>query len=88
MKAISTALAGLVLFGTAEHAGAQTVPAPTEHITVSSLLNQGYDLAGTLSPPTGGAGLLLRKGAQIHFCYAVETPQSKTVATQYCKPVE
>jgi hypothetical protein len=88
MKAISIALAGLLLFGAAEQAGAQTIAAPAEHITVSSLLNQGYDLAGTLSPPRGGAGLLLRKGAQIYFCYAVETPQSKTLATQYCKPVE
>jgi hypothetical protein len=81
-------VAGLVLLGAAHQATAQTAATPTERITVSSLMNQGYDLVGTVSTASGGAGLYLRKGARLYFCFAAETPQSKTVATQYCKPVE
>lgn len=86
MKTI--AIVGLILLGAAQQADAETAAAPPQQITVSSLLNQGYDLAGATSPASGGGGLYLRKGAQLYFCYVLETPQSKTVATRYCKPVE
>jgi hypothetical protein len=67
---------------------AQTASPPAETITVSSLLAQDYAIAGTLSVPTGGAGLFMRKGAKLYFCFLTETRQSATVSTQYCKPVE
>ena len=59
-----------------------------EKITVSSLLAQDYAIAGTSAPASGGAGLFLRKGAKLYFCFVSETRQSATVSTEYCKPVE
>jgi len=60
----------------------------SEKITVSSLLGQDYVIAGTLSVPSGGAGLFMRKDKMLYFCFATETPQSAKVSTKYCKPVE
>jgi hypothetical protein len=85
MKTISIAIAGVVLLGMTRQATAQ---APAERITVSSLVNQGYELASTVSAASGTPGLLLRKGTQIYLCFVSETPQSKTIATRYCKPIE
>ena len=62
--------------------------AQSEKVTVSSLLAQDYAIAGTVSVPSGGGGLYLRKAAKLYFCFLTETPTSATVATQYCKPVE
>ena len=59
-----------------------------EKVTVSSLLAQDYAIAGTSATPSGGAGLFLRKGAKLYFCFVSETRQSATVSTEYCKPVE
>lgn len=59
-----------------------------EKVTVSSLLAQDYAIAGTSAPASGGAGLFLRKGPKLYFCFVSETRQSATVATEYCKPVE
>jgi len=87
MKTVSIGIAALVLLGTTNQTTAQT-PTPAERITVNSLLNQGYDLAGTISTASGGPGLFLRKGARLYFCFVSETPQSATVTTRYCKPIE
>ena len=67
---------------------AQSATPSPDKVTVSSLLAQDYTIAGTLSPPSGGAGLLMRKGAKLYFCFTTETPQSAVVSTRYCKPVE
>jgi hypothetical protein len=57
-------------------------------VTVSSLLAQDYQIAGSVGVPSGGAGLFLRKDRKLYFCYLTETPKSATVTTDYCKPVE
>jgi heme/copper-type cytochrome/quinol oxidase subunit 1 len=56
--------------------------------TVQSLLAQDYAVVGTTSPAGGGAGLLLQKKDKLFFCFVAETPNSPTVATRYCKPVQ
>ena len=66
---------------------AQTV-ASAETMTVQSLLDGGYTVAGVTTSRTGGAGVFLQKGNALVFCFAAETPTSPTVATQYCKPVK
>lgn len=71
----------LALAATQTAASAQTM-------TVQSLLDSGYTIAGIGSPPVGGAALYLQKGNALVFCYATETPGSPTLATQYCKPVK
>ena len=68
--------------------GAAPALAQADKVTVSSLLAQDYAIAGTSAPPSGGAGLFLRKGAKLYFCFVSESRQSATVATEYCKPVE
>jgi hypothetical protein len=67
---------------------AQSATPSPEQITVSALLAQDYAIAGTLSVPSGGAGLFMRKGASLYFCFLTETPTSAAVSTRYCKPVE
>jgi hypothetical protein len=69
-------------------AGLAPASAQSDKVTVSSLLALDYTIAGTLSVPSGGAGLFMRKEAKLYFCFLTETPTSATVATQYCKPVE
>jgi hypothetical protein len=88
MRTISFAIAGLVLLGTMQQTTAQTPAAPADRTTVSSLMNQGYDLVGTIETQSRAPGLFLRKGTKLVLCFISETPQSKTVSTQYCKPVE
>jgi hypothetical protein len=68
-------------------AAAQTV-ALAETMTVQSLLDSGYTVAGVTTPQAGGASIFLQKGNALVFCYATETPTSPTVATKYCKPVK
>jgi hypothetical protein len=51
MKAVSIGIAGFVLLGTTHHTTAQSAATPAERITVGSLINQGYDLAGTTATP-------------------------------------
>ena len=77
----------LVVLGIAP-ALAQSAAPSFEKITVSSPLAQDYAIAGTLSVPSGGAGLFMRKGASLYLFFLTETPNSTTVSTQYCKPVE
>lgn len=55
--------------------------------TVQSLLKQEFTIVGTFLS-SAGAALFLQKKDRLFFCVAAETPQSKTVATRYCKPVE
>jgi hypothetical protein len=54
--------------------------------TVTSLLKDGYTLAGTILTQAG-VGLFLVKGESLFFCVAAETQASADVATRYCKPV-
>jgi hypothetical protein len=62
--------------------------ASAEKDTVGSLLAQDYAIAGAISTTSGAPGLFLRKGTRLYLCFIAETPQSATVATRYCKPVE
>ena len=62
--------------------------ASAQTMNVQSLLDQGYSVAGILSPPKGGAGIFLQKGNTLVMCFVAETPTSPTVATGYCKPVK
>ena len=63
-------------------------PANADDVTVQSLLNEGYTVAGVTTPPAGGASLFLQKGTALMFCFASEKPGSPTLATLYCKPVK
>jgi hypothetical protein len=74
-------LAALVLAATQTAVSAQTM-------TVQSLVDDGYKVAGVTQPQGGGAGVFLQKGNALVFCDVAETPTSPTVATIYCKPVK
>ena len=74
-------LVSLVLIAAQTAVSAQTM-------TVQSLIDDGYQVAGVTQPPAGGVGVFLQKGNALVFCFAAETPSSPTVATKYCKPVK
>jgi hypothetical protein len=74
-------LAVLVLAATQTAVSAQTM-------TVQSLMDKGYTVAGITASPTGGASIFLQKDNALVYCFAAETPTSPTVATKYCKPVK
>jgi len=74
-------LVALALVATQMGVSAQTM-------NVQSLMGDGYTVAGVTQPPGGGAGVFLQKGNALVFCFVVETPDSPTVATKYCKPVK
>jgi hypothetical protein len=57
-------------------------------ITVQSLMDSGYTVAGITTSQAGGASIFLQKGNALVYCYAAETPDSPTVVTKYCKPVK
>jgi hypothetical protein len=57
-----------------------------EAVTVQSLLKQQFAVTGAITSPIG-PGVFLQKQDQLYLCFIVETPQSPTVATRYCKPV-
>jgi hypothetical protein len=57
-----------------------------EGVTVQSLLDEGYTVAGVM-PSNAGPGILLQKETALVMCFVAETPESSDVATQYCKPV-
>ena len=78
---------GFLTLAVAPALAQSTAPSPV-NMTVSSLLAQGYAIAGTVSAPSGGAGLFMRKDTSLYFCFLSETPKSQTVSTEYCKPVE
>jgi hypothetical protein len=56
-------------------------------MTVASLIKQDFAIVGTVASPAG-PGLFLQKKEQLFLCFVVETPQSSTVTTRYCKPVQ
>lgn len=68
-------------------AAAQTA-ASAQTMTVQSLIDNGYTIAGITTSPAGGASIFLQKGNALVYCFAAETPASPTVATKYCKPVK
>jgi hypothetical protein len=55
--------------------------------TVQSLLKQDFAIVGAITSPAG-PGLFLQKKERLFVCFVAETPQSQTVATHYCKPVQ
>ncbi len=55
--------------------------------TVQSLLKQDFAIVGAITSPPG-PGLFLQKKERLFVCFVAETPQSRTVATRYCKPVQ
>ena len=59
-----------------------------ETMTVQSLINDGYSIAGVISSRSGAAGVFLLKDKALVMCAVAETPTSATVATAYCKPVK
>jgi len=59
-----------------------------ETATVQSLLRQEFAIVGATTSRTGGGVLFLQKKDQLFLCFVTETPQSPTVTTRYCKPVE
>ena len=77
-RAISLA-AALVAFATPAVAA--------ETMTVQSLLAQDFAVVGTMASGIG-PGLFLQKKDKLFLCFVSETPNSPTVATRYCKPVE
>jgi hypothetical protein len=56
-------------------------------MTVSSLLRDGFTVVGVI-PSQAGPGVFLKKENQLVVCFVSETKTSRSVATQYCKPVE
>jgi hypothetical protein len=74
-------VAALALAATQTAVSAQTM-------TVESLMNSGYTVAGITTSQAGGASIFLQKGNALVYCYAAETPDSPTLATKYCKPVK
>jgi hypothetical protein len=65
---------------------ASAVTASAEDMTVQSLLNQGYTVAGVLSSPVG-PGVFLQNGHALVLCFVTEKPDTPTLETFYCKPV-
>ena len=76
-------LSSLVLVCGAGAGYAQDAVSPT----VQHLLNQDFAVVGTFPSPSG-VGVFLQKKDQLFLCLVTETPSSKTVSTNYCKPVE
>jgi hypothetical protein len=58
-----------------------------ESTTVQSLLKQQFAVVGALASPIG-PGLFLQKADRLFLCFVSERPQSETVSTRYCKPVQ
>lgn len=77
-------MTALLLSASQLPASAQTAPT----MTVQSLLNDGYTVVGVHAGRIGGAGVFLQNGHALVMCFIAETPESPTVATQYCKPVK
>ena len=55
-------------------------------VTVQSLLDQEFQIVGTIASQAG-PGLFLQKKDKLFFCVVAETVTSPDVATRYCKPV-
>jgi len=66
---------------------ATQVSAAAADVTVQSLMNEGYTIAGVITSPAG-PGVFLQKSNVLFVCFVAETPASPSVATRYCKPVK
>jgi hypothetical protein len=77
--------AGMLL---ASHIAASAQNASAQKMTVQSLLNDGYTIAGVATSPTGGGLVYLQKASALMLCFVTETPNSTAVDTRYCKPVK
>ena len=62
--------------------------AQNQKMSVQSLLNDGYAIAGITTSQTGGGLVYLQKGKTLMLCFVTETPSSAAVDSQYCKPVK
>ncbi len=60
--------------------------AAAQETSVSSLLKDGYEIAGII-PSNAGPGIFLKKDENLIACFVAEKPGSPTIATRYCKPV-
>ena len=78
MKVLLTLLAVALAAGVAQ---------AQQNVTVQNLLAQDYVAVGSIASPIG-PGVFLQKKDKMYLCFVVETPQSATVKTRYCKPVE
>jgi len=58
-----------------------------ETTTVRTLLARDFSVVGVI-PTQVGPGVFLAKKGELVVCFVAETKTSKTVGTQYCKPVE
>ena len=77
------ALALIALWG----AAAQAEDAAGSATTVGALLAHDFAVVGVIPSPAGPGVFLARKG-ELVVCFVAETKTSRSVATQYCKPVE
>jgi hypothetical protein len=68
-------------------ASARAEESGVEPMTVHSLLSRNFSVVGAIPSPAG-PGVLLQKQNELIICFVSETRTSKSVATQYCKPVE
>jgi len=76
-----------VIFAAAILAASGGVARAQQNVTVQSLLAQDFAVVGSITSPIG-AGVFLQKKDRLFLCFVSETPNSPTVATRYCKPVE
>ena len=77
-------VAGLATIGAA-FAGGAALGQQSE--TVQSLLKQDFAVVSAITSPIG-PGLFLQRKDKLYLCFVVETSNSATVSTKYCKPVE
>ncbi len=76
-------IAGAAALMAASAAGAALAQTP---VTVKSLLDQEFQVVGTVASHAG-PGVFLQKKDKLFFCVIAETAASPDVATRYCKPV-
>jgi hypothetical protein len=76
-------IAGTAAVMAAASAGAALAQTP---VTVRSLLDQEFQVVGTVASQAG-PGVFLQKKDKLFFCVVAETAASPDVATRYCKPV-
>ena len=76
-------IAGTMALMAASGAGAALAQTP---VTVKSLLDQEFQVVGTVASQAG-PGVFLQKKDKLFFCVVAETAASPNVATRYCKPV-
>ena len=80
--------AGMLLASHVAASAQSPAQSSAQSTSVQSLLNDGYTIAGITTSRTGGGLVYLQKDKTLTLCYVTETPSSKAVNTQYCKPVK